>query len=140
MLVKSSNDIFIIPTLSVVESFRPEKDIVHMLKGKGEFVDLRSEHIPVIRLNEYMGLDDNRPEIWDSTLVCIETDKGRHAILVDELLGRQQVVIKSLGKSLAKINEISGGAILGNGDIALILNVDSICVEHKVQDKGSGAW
>lgn len=140
MLVKSSNDIFIIPTLSVVESFRPDKEIVHMLKGKGEFVDLRSEHIPVVRLNEFMGIGDERPDIWESTLVCIETDKGRYAILVDELLGRQQVVIKSLGRSLSKIKEISGGAILGNGDIALILNVDSIFEEHKLQEKGQTAW
>jgi two-component system, chemotaxis family, sensor kinase CheA len=141
MLVKSSNDIFIIPTLSVVESFRPDKDIVHMLKGKGEFVDLRGEHIPVIRLSELLGLDDAvRPEIWESTLVCIETDRGRYAILVDELMGRQQVVIKSLGKSMAKIKEIVGGAILGNGDIALILNVDGIGVDHKAQDKGATIW
>ncbi len=140
MLVKSSNDIFIIPTLSVVESFRPDREIVHMLKGKGEFVDLRGEHIPVIRLNEYMGIGYDRPEIWESTLVCIETDSGRYAILVDELLGRQQVVIKSLGRSLARIKEISGGAILGNGDIALILNVDGICEERKLQEKGMTAW
>jgi len=140
MLVKSCDDIFIIPTLSVVESFRPERDIVHMLKGKGEFVDLRGEHIPVVRLSELLGLEDTiRPEIWESTLVCIETDRGRYAILVDELVGRQQVVIKSLGKSLAKIKEIAGGAILGNGDIALILNVDGIG-DHKSQEKGATIW
>ncbi len=65
-------------------------------------------------------------EAWESILVCVETEGGRIAVMIDELLGRQQVVIKTLGKSLAKIKEISGGAILGNGDIALILNVDEL--------------
>jgi two-component system chemotaxis sensor kinase CheA len=129
MLVKSANDIFIIPTLSVVESFVPPKEIVHILKGKGEFVNLRGEQIPVVRLNEALGLSEDRPQIWDSTLVCVESEKGRMAILVDALLGRQQVVIKTLGRSMAKIKEISGGAILGNGDIALILNIDGLCSE-----------
>jgi len=129
MLVKSGEDIFIIPTLSVVESFVPSREIVHMLKGKGEFVNLRGEQIPVVRLNEALGLGDERAEIWESTLVCVESEKGRMAILVDALLGRQQVVIKTLGRSMAKIKEISGGAILGNGDIALILNIDGMCAD-----------
>lgn len=129
MLVKSANDIFIIPTLSVVESFVPSREIVHMMKGKGEFVNLRGEQIPVVRLNETLGLSEDRPDIWDSTLVCVESERGRMAILVDALLGRQQVVIKTLGRSMAKIKEISGGAILGNGDIALILNIDGLCYD-----------
>lgn len=130
MLVKSSNETFIIPTLSVVESFVPQKEIVHMLKGRGEFVNLRGEQIPVIRLDEALDVkSENRPHIWESTLVCVDSERGRFAILVDALLGRQQVVIKSLGRSMAKIREISGGAILGNGDIALILNIDGLCAE-----------
>ncbi len=127
MLVKSGEDIFIIPTLSVVESFVPSREIVHMLKGKGEFVNLRGEQIPVVRLDEALSLEcGERAPIWESTLVCVESEKGRIAILVDALLGRQQVVIKTLGRSMAKIKEISGGAILGNGDIALILNIDGL--------------
>lgn len=130
MLVKSGDDIFIIPTLSVVESFVPSKDIVHMLKGRGEFVNLRGEQIPVVRLDEALGQSgENKQPIWESTLVCVESERGRMAILVDALLGRQQVVIKTLGRSMAKIKEISGGAILGNGDIALILNIDGLCAD-----------
>jgi two-component system chemotaxis sensor kinase CheA len=127
MLVRACDEIYIIPTLSVVESFRPEKDIVHMLKGKGEFVSLRGQHIPVVRLSDVFSLHTHeRLEPWEGILVCVETEAGRIAVMVDELVGRQQVVIKTLGKSLAKLKEISGGAILGNGDIALILNVDEL--------------
>ena len=126
MLVQAAGEIYIIPTLSVVESFRPEQDIVHALKEKGEFVSLRGQHLPIIRLSDVFSLQTERIEPWEGILVCVETEGGRIAIMVDELVGRQQVVIKPLGKSLAKLREISGGAILGSGDIALILNVDEL--------------
>lgn len=126
MLVKAAEEIYIIPTLSVVESFRPNEEIVHVLKGKGEFVSLRGQHIPIVRLSDVFSLSTQRINPWEGILVCVETESGRIAIMVDELLGRQQVVIKTLGQSLAKLKEISGGAILGNGDIALILNVEAL--------------
>jgi two-component system, chemotaxis family, sensor kinase CheA len=126
MLVRVANNTYIIPTLSVVESFRPEEKIVHIVKNKGEFVSLRGQHIPIIRLSEVLNLSVERIVPWEGILVCVETSAGRIAVMVDELVGRQQVVIKSLGKSLAKLKEISGGAILGNGDIALILNIDAL--------------
>lgn len=126
MLVKSADETFIIPTLSVVESFRPSKDIVHTAQGKGEFVNLRSELLPVVRLNHIMNLSDEKPPIEESTLVCAENEKGRFAILVDELIGRQQVVIKPLGKVLSRLKEVSGGAVMGNGEIALIINIEGL--------------
>lgn len=126
MLVRAAGEIYIIPTLSVVESFRPERDIVHMMKEKGEFVSLRGQHLPIIRLGDIFELGGERLPAWEGILVCVETEAGRIAIMVDELVGRQQVVIKTLGKSLARLKEVSGGAILGNGDIALILNVDEL--------------
>ena len=126
MIVKSAGDMFIVPTLSVIESFIPQKDIVHTARGKGEFVDLRGEMIPVVRLNEVLGINDSRPVIWESTLLCVESEEGKYAILIDDLVGRQQVVIKSLGKALSKLRGVSGGAIMGNGDIALILNIEDL--------------
>jgi len=126
MLVQAAGEIYIIPTLSVVESFRPDREIVHAIKEKGEFVSMRGQHIPVIRLSGVFELQAERIEPWEGILVCVETEAGRIAIMVDELIGRQQVVIKPLGKSLARLKEISGGAILGSGDIALILNVDEL--------------
>lgn len=126
MLVRVANETYIIPTLSVIESLRPAKEIVHCLKDRGEFVSLRGKHIPILRLSDVFEFDSLRTEAWDAILVCVETQWGQMALLVDELLGRQQVVIKTLGKSLAKVKEISGGAILGDGNISLILNVDEL--------------
>lgn len=126
MLVKSAGETFIIPTLSIVESFRPSKEIVHSAQGKGEFVNLRNELLPVVRLNRLLSLDNENPAIHESTLVCAENEKGRFAVLVDELVGRQQVVIKPLGSALTRLKEISGGAVMGNGEIALIINVEGL--------------
>jgi len=126
MLVSSSGDTFIIPTLSVVESFFPSKNMVHTIKHKGEFVDLRGEMLPVIRLNHTLELDGKTPNIWESTLICVDSVHGKYTILIDDLIGRQQVVIKSLGPILSRLKEFSGGAIMGSGEIALILNVEEL--------------
>ena len=134
MIVKSANDTFIIPTLSVLESFIPSKNIIHSIKRKGEFVDLRGEMIPIVRLNHVLEISDEKPEIIESTLMCIESEKGKYAILVDDLVGRQQVVIKSLGPTLSKIRELSGSAIMGSGEIALILNVEELHIQGNVKE------
>lgn len=129
MVIKSANDTFILPTLSVVESFIPAKEIVHSVKRKGEFVDLRGDMIPIVRLNYALEIGTEKPNIWESTLICVESDKGKYAILVDDLVGRQQVVIKSLGPTLSRIKEISGSAIMGSGEIALILDVEELLIQ-----------
>jgi two-component system, chemotaxis family, sensor kinase CheA len=126
MIVRSAQKTFIIPTLSIIESFRPFKESVHAAKGKNEFVQLREELLPVIRLNHVLELNSDKPNIWESTLVCIENEKGKFALLVDDLVGRQQVVIKSLGEYFSSTQGISGGAVMGNGEVALILNIEEL--------------
>lgn len=134
MVVKSATDTFIIPTLSVVESFIPAKEIVHSIKHKGEFVDLRGDMIPIVRLNYALEIGVEKPNIWESTLICVESEKGKYAILVDDLIGRQQVVIKSLGPTLSKIKELSGSAIMGSGEIALILDVEELHIQSEAKE------
>jgi two-component system chemotaxis sensor kinase CheA len=131
MLVRSDNDTYIIPTLSVLESFIPKQENVHSYKHKGEFIDLRGKMIPIIRLNEVLKTSKSSPKAWESTLVCIESEKGRYALLIDDLIGRQQVVIKPLGPALSSIKELSGSAIMGNGEIALILNTEELFLPHE---------
>ncbi len=126
MIVRCSDKIYILPTLSITESFRPQEEAVHVASGKDEFVQLRSELLPIVRLNKVLQLDTKMPHPWASTLVCIENEKGKFALLVDELVGRQQVVIKTLGEFFAKTEGVSGGAVMGNGEVALILNVEEL--------------
>jgi len=126
MIVRCSDKIFIIPTLSIIESFRPAQESVHVAGGKEEFVQLRTELLPIIRLNKTLDLGGEMPHPWESTLVCIENQKGKFALLVDELVGRQQVVIKTLGEFFAQTEGVTGGAVMGNGEVALILNVEEL--------------
>ncbi|MDY0237797.1 MAG: chemotaxis protein CheA [Campylobacterales bacterium] len=126
MLVKCENDTYIIPTLSVLESFIPKKENVHTFKNEGEFIDLRGNMIPIVRLARILNTQTKTVSPTESTLVCIESEKGRYALLIDDLIGRQQVVIKPLGYALSSIKEFSGSAIMGNGDIALILNTEEL--------------
>ncbi|MGP1580671.1 MAG: chemotaxis protein CheA [Wolinella sp.] len=126
MLVRSAGETFIIPTLSIIESFRPLSEILHVVQGEGEFVDLRQELLPIVRLNEILQISKESPRADESILVCVESEDGKFAILVDELLGRQQVVIKPLGKLFSHLVEFSGGAVLGNGEVALIVNVEGL--------------
>ncbi len=126
MIVGSSEKTFIIPTLSIIESFRPSQSSVHSARGKDEFVQLREDLLPIVRLNHKLEIGKEKPNIWESTLVCIENEKGKFALLVDELVGRQQVVIKSLGDFFAETKGVSGGAVMGNGEVALILNIEEL--------------
>ena len=126
MIVSINEEIFIIPTLSVVESFSPDMDNVSSMQNKEEFINFRGDVLPIVHLNRLLNLKGEETEDKDSVFICIEHEKGRFILRVDSLLGRQQVVVKSMGKFLDFVKEIVGGAILGDGKIALILNVEEI--------------
>lgn len=126
MSVKVSDEIFILPTLSVVESFKALKKDIQKAQSKGEFINFRGDILPVVHLGKLLEIPEALMDVEKSTLICVEHEKGRFVLQVDSLLGRQQVVIKSLGKKLGCVKEISGAAIMGSGDIALILNPEGI--------------
>jgi len=126
MVVISANERFLIPTLSVLESFYPKKEMIHIFQNSGEFVDLRGEMLPIVRLNQLLDIDCTVSNAWEATLICIETQKGKFALLVDEVINRQQVVIKPLGEILSKVRVVSGSAIMGDGEVALILNPEEL--------------
>jgi two-component system chemotaxis sensor kinase CheA len=128
MIVSINGEIFIIPTLSVVESFSPNMKNVSSVQNKEEFIDFRGDVLPIVHLNRLLNLEGEERKDADSVFICIEHDRGRFILRVDSLLGRQQVVVKSMGKFLNFVKEIVGGAILGDGKIALILNIEEIRV------------
>ncbi len=126
LTVRVDNEMLIVPTLSVVESFSPIIKDIHYVKGEGEFINYRGEILPIVRLNKLLALNSSKTEFEYSTFICIDHERGKYIIQVDELLGRQQVVIKSLGVLSNNVKEISGAAILGTGQIALILNTEGV--------------
>ena len=129
MIVSINDETFIIPTLTVVESFSPDMKKVSSVQHKEEFIDFRGDVLPIVHLNRLLNLEGIEKDDVDSVFICIEHERGRFILRVDSLLGRQQVVVKSMGKFLNFVKEIVGGAILGDGKIALILNIEEIRVK-----------
>ncbi len=129
MVVKNGEGLFIIPTLSVRETFMIDPATIHTVRGEGRFVDLRGTMIPVVRLETLLGGGVGaaaEPLDRPPTYILVASEREEYAIEVDEIINRQQVVIKPLGAPLDALREISGGAILGSGEIAFILNVEKL--------------
>ena len=132
MVVRVNSEKYIIPTLAVQESFRPKKTECHTVKRKGEVIMFRDSLVPLIRLDQLLGLNgnDSSGEMdkapWEKLVVVVENQERRRCLLVDELLGQEEVVIKSLGKGLTDVKGIAGGAIMGDGRVGLILDIAGI--------------
>lgn len=122
MLVRVGEERFIIPTINIHKSFRPDKDSLSTVTGRGEMVLLRGELMPVFRLHRLFGIKGAVEDPTKGLLVILDDGDKRCALLVDELLGQQHVVAKSLGEGIGNIPGISGGAILGDGRVGLILD------------------
>jgi two-component system chemotaxis sensor kinase CheA len=119
-------DRFVIPTPAVQESLRPRPEQVHTTHGRPCMVEVRERLIPLLHLGDAFGIPAARTRISDGTVVIAE-DNGRPvALVVDELLGKREVVIKSLGEVFRGVAGIAGGAILGDGRIGLILDTGAL--------------
>jgi two-component system chemotaxis sensor kinase CheA len=126
MTVRVGENNYIIPLITVTESIRPKSSDLQRIAGKGEVVNLRGEWVPMVRLYEVFNVTPEYTDPLKALLVIVEAEGRRVAVLVDELTGQQQVVIKSLEQNYRKIEAISGATILGDGQVALILDVPGL--------------
>lgn len=126
MLVRVGQERYVIPALAIVESFRPEKDQYSTVEGKGEVILTRGRLLPLIRLDRIFNVKGDSLNPWESLLVVVEHENQQMCLLLDELLGKEEVVIKSLGETLANIKGLAGGAIMGDGRVGLILDIAGI--------------
>jgi two-component system chemotaxis sensor kinase CheA len=127
LLVRVSSDSYVVPLLSVVESIKPNSTDVQKVMGKGEVITLRGEIVPLLRLDRILSLQRNHVASDDGLLVIVEDQGRKYALVVDELLGQQQVVIKNLETNFQKVPGVAGATILGDGRVALILDINGIC-------------
>jgi two-component system chemotaxis sensor kinase CheA len=123
MVVRVGKERYIVPTMAILESFKPKKEDYFTVKGKGEMVMARGHLIPMIRLNQLFGIDGDSKEPWDGLVVVVENKEEQRGLLLDELLGQEEIVIKSLGEALKRTKGLAGGAILGDGRVGLILDI-----------------
>jgi two-component system chemotaxis sensor kinase CheA len=127
MLVRVGSERYIIPTLHIEMSFRPRADQISTVEGRGEMALVREELLPIYRLGRLFGIPGSADRATDGLLVIVDSADRRYALLVDELLGQHQVVAKPLGDGIGRIPGVTGGAILGDGRVGLILDPQGVC-------------
>ncbi|HNR88538.1 MAG TPA: chemotaxis protein CheA [Spirochaetota bacterium] len=131
MLVRVGEQIYIIPLLSIVESIRPKPEDVKTVEGSGEVISVRGEYISMIRLNRFFGVESDFENPWETLVVIVESTVAKLGIMVDDLIGQNQVVIKSMDSRITASRAISGASILGDGKVALIIDTHGLASDMK---------
>ncbi len=125
-LVRIGNNTYIFPLVAIVESLESHENMVSKVASGCTVFQLRDEYVPIIRLYEIFGVRSEHTTLDDALLVVVENDGEKVAILVDELLAQQQVVIKSLEQNYQRVEGVSGATILGDGTVAMILDIPGL--------------
>ncbi len=126
MIVRVGKEKYIVPTSAVRLLLRPDRSECSTVAQKGEMVNVRGTLIPLIRLHELFGIDGERKKPWESIVMVVDSGNRSKCVMVDEILGKEEVVIKGLGDGMKKAKGVSSGAILGDGNIGLILDPEGL--------------
>ncbi len=126
MSVRLGTELYILPVTAIRESIQPRPEQFKHVAGKGRVLQVGSEYLPLIVLRDVFGLGRGSPESDQGIVVIVDTGDGRAALRVDELVAQHQVVIKSLETNYRKVDGVSGATIMGDGRVALILDVDEL--------------
>ena len=131
MCVSVGDQTFIIPLVNIVESMQPLEKDIKTLVGDDQLLLVRDQYWPILPLYKAMQLAPQYTEPHKGIAVLIEANKHRFALFVDALVGQQQVVIKSLEQHYKRVQGVAGATIMGDGSVALILDVESLSVNVK---------
>ena len=123
MVVRVGDERYILPTVGVQETLRPEKEDCFTVQGQGELIRVRSQLIPLLRLHRLFAMGDGAVHPSDALVMVVEHEGEKRALLVDDILGKQEIVIKSLGVLFQNQEGLAGGTILGDGRVGLILDL-----------------
>ena len=126
MSVGVGDEVYILPLSSVVESFQVNQEGINTVAQGSQLVKVRDEYMPVVSLERVFQVPRQKPDQGNDIMVVVEAESSRVAVLVDELLGQQQVVVKNLETNYRKVANVSGATIMGDGSVALILDVGSL--------------
>ena len=126
MSVKVGEEVYILPLGYVIESLQPAPEDVKEIAGQGRVVKVRSDYLPLIPLHQIFAIEPRFTEPSLGIVVILESDGKKAALLVDALVGQQQVVVKNLESNFRKVAGISGATILGDGGVSLILDVSAL--------------
>lgn len=127
MLIKVGKERYLVPSLSIVEALQPTREMLSSMGERDELLSVRGQVIPILRLSQQLAIEGARQDPTTALIVVVESVGKRVGLLVDEVIAQQQVVIKALGQGVGRAEFYSGAAILSDGCIGLILNVDKLC-------------
>lgn len=122
MKVEVAEEVFIIPTRYILGCFQVKEGVIKTVEARGETVDFRGEYLPLVRLNRALGLD-GRGSSKNGIVVVVDSETKKMGLLVDDIPGEQQIVIKSLDKHFRRVPGIAGATILGDGSVSLVLDI-----------------
>ncbi len=125
-IVKIGDDRYIIPIISIVNTLKPKAQQLSSVQGKGEMVMIRGQIIPLVRLYKLFGSVPKTEDPTEALVVLVQDDEKKCCLMVDQLLGQQQVVIKNLGEGLGQVKGVLGGSIMGDGKVSLILDIPGL--------------
>jgi len=125
-LVSIGKEVYIIPLVSIIESIEIDSSKISTIAGGNEVYQLRDEYLPLLHLDKVFNLPARKRRLQDSLMVVVEGNTSNVGIVVDDLLAQQQVVIKSLESNYKRVKGVSGATILGNGTVALILDISGL--------------
>lgn len=138
-LARVGDEIYVIPLVSIVESLQPEAGMINVVAGLQETIKLRGQYLPVLRLAEAFDVPLPREErqrpLPEGIVVIVEHERRRFGLFIDDLLSQQQIVIKSLDENYRSVEGLSAATILGDGRVALILDVGSLCQMQQKQEE-----
>ncbi len=126
MSVSVGEEIFIVPLTFIIESLQPAKEDIKTIAGSGTVVHVRGEYLPVVALHQVLNVRPKVAQLERGIMVIVEAEGCKSAMFVDDLLGQHQVVIKSLESNYRKVHGVSGATIMGDGKVALILDVEAL--------------
>ena len=126
LVVVVGQDRYIVPIFAVREMFRPVRENLFTVEGRGEMAMVRQKLLPIVRLSRRLGIPAKSEDPCEGLMIVGESDSKTFCLLVDELAGKQEVVIKSLGPTFREVRGIAGGAILGDGRVGLILDLPTL--------------
>ena len=126
MTIRCGEEIYILPLGYVVESLQPRREDVREIAGRGQVLKVRGEYLPLIALHGVFGIASRATDPADGIVVILESEGKRAALLIDDLVGQQHVVVKNLESNYRKVAGISGATILGDGGVSLILDVAAL--------------
>ncbi len=126
MSVKVNDEVFILPLGTVVSSLQPEEEDIYPLAGDEKLLQVRGEYLPLIELHRTFNIEGAQTDITQAIAVIVQSAGRRYALLVDKLVGQHQVVVKNIESNYRKVPGISAATIMGDGSVALILDVPEL--------------